>query len=130
MVCVIVLSVVYICMWMVYMHVSVEPDEYGGHVVAAQPLRGIPGQQLREQFLQYILVGAILCDVLPDYIYEALTILYIFFPNAITTHDYELVLPLRPLELPHVRPACDHLLVVLQLRVRFVVKVTEGTRQV
>lgn len=68
-------------------------------------------------------------DIFLEDFHQALTILYVFLPNSIAAHNYELVL-VGPLQSADVWLAGDHLLGISQLIVGFVVEIAEGTRQV
>ena len=68
-------------------------------------------------------------DIFLDDLDQALTILYVFLPNAVAAHYYELVL-LGPLKSTDVWLAGDHLLGIVKLIVGFVIEVAEGTGQV
>lgn len=59
-----------------------------------------------------------------------MAVLYVFFPDAVTTYYDEFFLAWLALELPHVGLAGDHLLIVWKLRVLFVLEVPERTSQI
>lgn len=68
-------------------------------------------------------------DIFLEDFHQALTILYVFLPNSIAAHYYELVL-VGTLESADVWLAGYHLLGIPKLVVGFVVEVSEGTGQV
>jgi hypothetical protein len=108
---------------------SFEGDNDGGHVITANAISRVLGQQSIQQFLhRYLLVGFIL-EEFPDDIEESLAILYISLPHPIAAHHNELVSVLS-FDFPDVWLAGDHLLGVWQGPVTFIIEIAKRPSEV
>ena len=107
-----------------------EPDQDGGHVVAAEARHRVLRQQFLQEFLHHAPIVLPLTDFLLDDVYEALAILHVFLPDAVATDYQELVFARIALHLLDVGLGCDHLLVPEERLVLLVVEVAEGTGEV
>ena len=63
-------------------------------------------------------------------IYESLAILYESLPNSVTAYHNKLILIGLSLELLNVRLACNHLLVIAQFVILFVLEISKRTGEV
>jgi hypothetical protein len=91
---------------------SLDFDEDGSHVIAADAGHGVWSYQSFQQIFYYFL-GVFLLEVLFYNIYDSLVILHIILPNTIAAQQDELV-TLLSLKIFHVRLACYHLLIIGQ----------------
>lgn len=108
---------------------SLDFDENGSHVIAANSRHGVLGYELIQKFPHDLFIRLRVLQMAFNNIYQSLAIIYVSLPYSVTTYYYKLVC-LMPLKRTNVRFARNHLLVVSQLFFAFVVKVTKGTTQV
>jgi hypothetical protein len=112
-----------------YMNDSmVNNNEDGGHVVAADARVGVGGQQEVQHVLGHLLC-LLLLEVLLHHVDQSLAVLHVLLPDAVASHQDELVLA-SDFELLYVWVTGDHLLVEGQRLVLLVVEVGEGPREV
>lgn len=100
-----------------------------GHIVAAHLLRGVLGHQEVQQLRNHSLHILAAFALLNYFVNHPLAVVYIFFPNAVTAHNYELVV-LGPVRDRNVGLADDQLLIVGQVLIPLVEKVPKGARQI
>lgn len=104
-------------------------DKDRSHVVASNSTACIRCQKPIQQILHNLLLLLPTLDVLGDDVNKSLAVLHILFPNAIASHNNKLI-PCGDWELFYIWIASDHLFIVWQILILFVVKVSKWTGKV
>ena len=108
--------------------VVLEANQDAGHVIAADTLPCVLGQEQVQYIANNLGQLFLYFQLALQYINQALAIIHVALPNTITAHDNKLVISLISRDFLDVGFTDDKLLVVLETTVLFVVEVSEGPR--